>query len=116
MSGYTWPDILTGLRECVHGVAAQRGLPCPLGDLCNVCHPPSPPVPTDEDLAAMGTDELIRWIEGTGHSVLYVTADDPGSCRWSARRYQPHSHQKADTLVGLAQAVAAQLREADPDE
>lgn len=110
-----WPDILTGLRKCVHGVAACRGIPCPLGDLCKVCHPPVPPVPSDEELARMGTEWLIRWIEGTGHKVLYSTTDDPGSCPWSACRYQPHSHLKADTLLGLAKAVAAQLREANED-
>lgn len=102
-------------RHMVHDLAVRCGEPCPLGDLCPICHPPAPPVPTDEELARMGTEWLIRWIEGTGHKVLYSTTDDPGSCPWSACRYQPHSHLKADTLLGLAKAVAAQLREANED-
>lgn len=88
-----WPDIITGLRECVHGVAACRGIPCPLGDLCAICHPPAPPVPSDEELAAMGVEELIEWIDA----------------------YDPHSHLKADTLLHLAQKVAKHLWEAKPD-
>lgn len=101
------------LIATVHTVAQRTGRQCPLGELCPVCHPP---VPTDEELERMETEELIRWIEGTGHKVLYSTTYDPGSCPWSAFRYQPHSHLKADTILGLAQTVAAQLREEKPDE
>lgn len=84
------PDGLTDLREGVHELAAKRGIPCPLGDICKVCHPPVPPVPSDEELAAMGTEELIEWIDA----------------------YDPHSHLKAVTILGLAKKVAKQLREA----
>jgi hypothetical protein len=107
-----WPSSLVFLRDRVHVLADVLGIPCPLGDLCKVCHPP---VPTDDELAKMGTEELIGWIEGTGHSVLYITTDDPGSRAWSARRYNPHSHPKADTLLVLAKIVATHLREAKPD-
>jgi hypothetical protein len=107
-----WPSSLVFLRDRVHVLADVLGIPCPLGDLCKVCHPP---VPTDDELAKMGTEELIGWIEGTGHSVLYITTDDPGSRAWSARRYNPHSHPKADTLLVLAKIVATHLREAKHD-
>lgn len=116
-----WPDILTGLRECVHGVAAQRGLPCPLGDLCKVCHPPSPPVPTDEDLAAMGTEELIRWIEESGmrmhNSRFSVHRNRFNMSAWSVLTAAGSCEgiHASSTLLGLAKIVAAQLREARHD-
>jgi hypothetical protein len=116
-----WPDIITGLRECVHGVAACRGIPCPLGDLCKVCHPPVPPVPSDEELARMGTEELIRWIEESGmrmhNSRFSVHRNGFNMSAWSVLTAAGRCEgiHASSTLLGLAKIVAAQLREAKPD-
>jgi len=116
---HNWPDTRTGLRECVHDVAEKRGLPCPLGDLCAICHPPSPPVPTDEELAAMGTEELIEWVEDNGRTAEFRRIGEarPPFSRWAAYSCdERYCSITADTLVGLAQKVAEQLREAKRDE
>lgn len=118
---YNWPDTVTGLRECVHEVASKRGIDCPLGALCAICHPPAPPVPTDDELARMGTEELIRWIEESGmrmhNSRFSVHRNGFNMSAWSVLTAAGRCEgiHASSTLLGLAKIVAAQLREARHD-
>jgi hypothetical protein len=113
-----WPSSLVFLRDRVHVLADVLGIPCPLGDLCKVCHPP---VPTDDELARMGTEELIRWIEESGmrmhNSRFSVHRNGFNMSAWSVLTAAGRCEgiHASSTLLGLAQAVAAKLREANED-
>lgn len=100
-------------KHMVHDLAAKVGEPCPLGDLCPVCHPPAPPIPTDEEFDAMTVEQAMEWIEQQRPKwhVDYISIwsrSDP-SDGW--RCWFANTTLTASSAQALAKRLAARLRE-----